>query len=92
MEEITINEKDHRFELLLEDQKAYIDYQWKGDVLQLVYIYVPPKFRGQGNSEQLIRFAIQFAKERKVKINVICTYMQHYLRMHPELAEGLMDA
>ena len=88
---ITVNEKDHRFETPAGEEKAYIDYQYHKDKLALLYVYVPIPYRGKGYSVALIEYALQYARERSLKVEVYCSYIARYMRLHPELAEGLVD-
>lgn len=88
---ITVNEKDHRFETPAGDEKAYIDYQYHKDKLALLYVYVPIPFRGKGYSVALIEYALQYARERSLKVEVYCSYIARYMRLHPEVSEGLID-
>ena len=79
-----MNESAKRFELAAGDEKAYIDYAWHRDLLVLLYVYVPIPYRGKGYSSRLIEFAMRHAREKKVKVNVYCSYINRYLRLHPE--------
>ena len=71
------------------DEAAYIDYQFHQDKLVLLYVYVPIPYRGKGYSKALIEFAMQYARDRNVKVDVYCSFIARYMRLHPELAAGL---
>jgi predicted GNAT family acetyltransferase len=86
---VTRNETDFRFEVPTADGIAYIDYRWSGEILILLYIFVPVSFRGQGISSDLIEHVLNYAVEKKVKIKVFCPYIGKYIRMHPE-HQGLL--
>ena len=81
---VTLNEAEERFETPAGDEVAYIDYRWHRETLVLLYVFVPIPFRGKGLSQALIEYAIQYAKDKNVKITVYCAYIARYLRMHPE--------
>lgn len=81
---VTLNETDFRFEVPTKDGIAYIDYRWSGEILMLLYIFVPVSFRGKGISSVLLEHALNYAIEKKVKIKVFCPYIAKYIRMHPE--------
>jgi len=86
---VTLNEADLRFEVPTSDGIAYIDYRWSGEILLLLYIFVPVSFRGKGISSVLLEHVLNYAKEKKVKIKVFCPYIAKYIRMHPEHQELL---
>ena len=81
---VTLNEADLRFEVPTSDGITYIDYRWSGEILLLLYIFVPVSFRGKGISSVLLEHVLNYAKEKKVKIKVFCPYIAKYIRMHPE--------
>ena len=75
------NESNHRFEMPLAGDTAYIQYTVRGDTLELLFIFVPPAERGKGLSGPLILYALDFAKERGLKIEVYCSYIRRYLEV-----------
>lgn len=88
---VTIDEADERFEVNLAGDTAYIDYRWYRNKLMLLYVFVPVEYRGKGISNVLIKYALDFAKEKNVKINIYCPYISRYVRMHPEYLDLLED-
>ena len=86
---VTHNESGFRFEVPTEDGIAYVDYRWSGEILLLLYIFVPVSFRGKGISSVLLEHVLNYALEKKVKIKVFCPYIAKYIRMHPE-HQGLL--
>lgn len=81
---ITMNEANKRFETPTGDEMAYIDYRWYQDTLVLLYVFVPEDHRGQGHSQALIEYALNYAKEKNIKVTVYCSYIARYMRLHPE--------
>ncbi len=86
---VTQNETDFRFEVETKDDVAYIDYRWSGEILNLLYIFVPVSFRGKGISSVLLEHVLNYAREKDIKIKVFCPYIAKYIRMHPE-HQGLL--
>ena len=81
---VTHNETGFRYEVSTKDGIAYVDYRWSGEILLLLYIFVPVSFRGKGISSVLLEHVLNYALEKKVKIKVFCPYIAKYIRMHPE--------
>ena len=75
------NETNHRFEMVLEGDQAYILYSIRGEALALQYIFVPPAERGKGLSGILIQYALGVAKERELKLEVHCSFIRRYLEV-----------
>ena len=86
---VHLNEPELRFEVNLDGELAYIDYRWYQNKLILLYVFVPPAYRGKGVSNVLIQHALDYAKNKDVKINIYCPYIAKYVRMHPEYQELL---
>ena len=89
LDSVILNEADQRFEIPAGDDFAYIDYRWYQGILILLYIFVPIPYRGKGLSEKLMNHALEFAREKDVKIKVYCPYIGKYIRMNPEYASLL---
>jgi uncharacterized protein len=86
MEEIIVamNEKLHRFETRIGDDIGYIEYRWyKGD-LAFMHTFVPEAGRGKGYSAALAKFALEYAKEKNLKIIVYCPFVAKYIKQHSE--------
>lgn len=83
--EIRNNEETHRFEMQVDGDTAYIPYRVLRDTLTLYFIFVPPAFRGRGLSGDLIRYALDFANTRQLKVEIHCSFINRYLTLHPEL-------
>ena len=86
---VRLNEAELRFEVDLGGELAYIDYRWYQNKLILLYVFVPPSYRGKGVSNVLIQYALDYAKNKEVKINIYCPYIAKYVRMHPEYQDLL---
>jgi uncharacterized protein len=58
-------------------------------VMIVNHTWVHPSSRGKGYSEALVVKIIEFARENNLKINPTCSYVDHYLKKHPEYADLL---
>ena len=75
----------HRYEAHLERTLAgFLDYVAKRDRIALIHTEVPAAFGGHGVAAGLTRFALDDARQRGLKVIVICPYVRRYLEKHPE--------
>jgi uncharacterized protein len=74
-----------RYEARVEgDLAGFIDYVVKGDRIALIHTEVLPSHQGQGIAEQLVRFALDDARRRGLRVIAICAYVRGYVERHPE--------
>lgn len=76
-----------RFELERDGLIATLDYTLDSDVLTLLETEVPKALRGTGVAAELARSALEWARERQLKVDVVCPYVSGYLQSHPEFAD-----
>ncbi len=88
---ITNNQDLNRFEASLPEGTGFLRYRIESDTMHLLYVEVPPEARGHGVAGELSHAALEFAKERGLKVIPICSYVVAYLRRHPEYSEMVRD-
>jgi predicted GNAT family acetyltransferase len=81
---IVNNEAKLRFETLVDGDLAYLQYRWYKDDIALMHAFVPESDRGKGVAAALAKFALEFVKEKKLKLMVYCPYVIKYMKEHPE--------
>jgi predicted GNAT family acetyltransferase len=79
-----------RFELERDGHIAYLEYNLAGNILQLIHTEVPEELRGQGIAGELAKSALDWAREHKVKVDVVCPTVDGYVKKHPEYSDLLM--
>jgi uncharacterized protein len=79
-----------RFEIERNGEVAFLDYTLSGDVLGLIETEVPEKLRGLGLAASLAETALQYARENKLKVDIVCPLVQGYVSKHPEYADLIM--
>src|SRR5579885_144613 len=79
-----------RFEIEQDGETAHLDYSLSGDVLELIHTEVPQKLRGRGLAAQLAETALRYAREHKLKVDIICPYVKEYVEKHPEYGDLVM--
>ncbi len=75
---------NQRFFVDLDGEEAYVAYSLRADVMELYSTFTPPKLRGRGLAEKVVRAAFEYAKDNKLKVIPSCSYVAVYLQRHPE--------
>jgi predicted GNAT family acetyltransferase len=73
-----------RFEIDVDGQIAFLDYQRKGNELAILHTEVPEPLRHQGLGTLLAKTAIATARTEGMRLKVLCPFVQAYRRTHPE--------
>ena len=84
------NPQLHRFELEVEGQICVVDYREHNGVLTITHTGVPPQLEGRGLAGRLVKFALDYAREHKLKVASRCSYVDVYLKRHPEYQDLLV--
>jgi uncharacterized protein len=79
-----------RFEIERNGKEAYLEYSMAGNVLGLIHTEVPEELRGLGLASSLAETALQYARENKLKVDVICPSVLDYLAKHPEYSDLIL--
>ena len=77
------NAAQHRFELTLDGQTAFLRYERTAGVLKLIHTEVPGVLRGQHLGVALVEFALRDARASGLRVLAICPFVKAYLRKHP---------
>lgn len=78
------NEAIHNFELFIDGNRAFIDYKQKGNKVYLIHTEVPAIFKGKGVAEAIVEKTLLYLEEHHLQLVPLCTYVQLYLKRHPE--------
>jgi len=73
-----------RFEIDIDGQIAFLDYDRKGNELAILHTEVPMALRHQGLGTLLAKTAISTARAEGMRLKVLCPFVQAYRRKHPE--------
>jgi uncharacterized protein len=76
-----------RFEIERDGQVAYLEYSLGGKLLELSHTEVPAKLRRTGLASELIEGALQWARQHKLKVDIVCPLAQAYIAKHPEYSD-----
>ena len=81
---LKVNDANHHLELEVEGSIAFIEFKLAQDKLFLIHTEVPPELEGKGAGSAIVQKALQYAKDNNFKIVPFCTFVQRYLKKHPE--------
>lgn len=71
---------NHRFEVEYEGYVAYLEYRIKGDTIDITHTFVPHPIEGQGIAAALVDAALQYSKEKYLKVIPTCSYVAAYMK------------
>lgn len=81
------NAEKEEFFIDIEGATAVIEYRLKNGTMMDIYrTFVPESLRGKGLAGQLMKRAISFAREHRLKVKPTCSYAVTYMDRHPEFA------
>ena len=80
-----------RFELEEEGETAYLEFELdKAGWITLWHTEVPQALRGRGLAGELAKTALEYARDNKLKVDVICPSVAGFLAKNPEF-QGLVE-
>ncbi|SRR6266542_3954664 len=82
--EVRNNRAAQRFELVIGDRLAQIAYAERDGVITFIHTEVPPELEGQGIASRMAHTALEYARERQLRVVPRCPYVAGYIRRHPE--------
>jgi predicted GNAT family acetyltransferase len=86
-QEIRHNDAAHRFEAGQAPNLARLDYRMSGHSVDMIHVEVPEEYQGQGLAGSLTLAALNWAREKGLKVIPSCPYVKVYLKKHPEFAD-----
>ena len=76
---------DDRFEIEQDGHTSYLAYEADGQGwISLLYTEVAEPLRGRGLAKDLARMAFEYAKENRLKVEVVCPVAFHVALNRPE--------
>jgi uncharacterized protein len=81
---VTNNQANHSFEMMIDGQRAFIDYRQNGNVFLLIHTEVPKPLQGKGIAAALVEKTFNYLEENGFKMMPYCAFIQAYLKRHPD--------
>jgi predicted GNAT family acetyltransferase len=73
-----------RFTTSREGHEAFVEYEREGEDLVITHTVVPPEIGGRGIAGELVKAALQYARDEGLKVLPRCSYAEAYMRRHAE--------
>jgi uncharacterized protein len=78
------NEKEHQFEITIENHKALIVYKQRPGVITLIHTGVEPELEGKGAATAVIEKTLDYLEQHNYKLIPLCPLVFAYIKRHPE--------
>ena len=86
--EVVHNEAEHRYEIRADGELAGVTvYRERPGLVAFMHTEVDPDLEGHGVGSQLIRSALDDARERKVQVLPFCPFVNGFIERHAEYAD-----
>ena len=85
--EVIHNEAENRFETWIDNQMSKLDYIHDGNNIVMTHVGVYPEQRGQGVAGKLTQVALEYAKEKSLRVIPMCPYVAAYIRRNTQYEE-----
>ena len=79
------DENAERFLARVHGHLCVCDYRMRDGVMAITHTEVAPELEGQGIAAELVRTALAHARTHGLKVRPLCSYVQAYVRRHPEV-------
>ena len=73
-----------RFQAVVDGHRCVAAYRLAGNVMQMTHTEVHPALQGRGIAAELVAAALAHARANGLKVVPLCSYLQTYLRRHPQ--------
>ena len=91
--QVVNNPEEHRYEVRADGELAgWTIYRERPGLIVFVHTEIDQRFEGQGLASQLIRTALDDARDRELQVLPFCPFVNGYIARHREYAELVPDA
>jgi uncharacterized protein len=87
VEEIVVRDapEQERYEAWVEERRAgLVEYERRGDTLEVLHTEVEPEFEGQGVAAKLARTVLDDARAAGLQVDPQCPFTARWIARHPE--------
>lgn len=85
MNEVKLNTEKNRFELVVQDAMAIIEFEkLEPNILDLTHTEVPQELSGKGVGSKLVSGSLKYIRDNNLKVIPSCSFVKSYMEKHPE--------
>lgn len=90
--EVTVqhNPAQNCFETTIDGFRSVLEYERRNGEIVMTHTFVPGELRGRGVAEKLVRAALDYAQVEQHRVVPTCSYVDLFIRRHPEF-QTLVD-
>jgi predicted GNAT family acetyltransferase len=85
--ETEVIREEKRFVINVEGKEVYVEFEMRNDKMDLDHTYTNPDLRGKGLAAQVVRAALEYAKENNMKVIPTCSYVRSFISKNEEYKE-----
>lgn len=74
----------HRFFVEVDGHTGYVEYMTGEGMIAITHTIVPPAIGGRGIAGQLVRAALDYARNHDLKVAPHCSYADAWMQRHPD--------
>jgi len=78
-----------RFACSVDGQICIADYRLADGVMAMTHTYVPANLEGRGIAAALVAAALAYAREHRLKVDPLCSYVRVYMQRHVDTQDLL---
>ncbi len=79
MNEVINDKQGSRFVMNVDEHEVYVLYAEDKNAIDLYSTYTPPQLRGQGLASVVVKSALEYAKEKNLKVIAGCWYVRKFI-------------
>jgi predicted GNAT family acetyltransferase len=84
---VSNNSGANRFEVSIGQDVAMLQYEMRGDAIDLMHTIVPPQLEGEGIGTALAEYALEYARLNSLCVIPTCSFVAAYIQSHPAYAD-----
>lgn len=79
MNEVINDKQGSRFVMNVDGNEVYVLYAEDKNAIDLYSTYTPPQLRGKGLASVVVKSALEYAKEKNLKVIAGCWYVRKFI-------------